>query len=264
MNILIITLCWNEEDILPFVLQYWCDMRSKLKGNLKAIVYDNGSTDSSVEILSKYDWIEIKPFDTGNKKDNDAHKDLKNKCWKEYKNYYDLIIVCDIDEILYLSNPEATISKMKDGGYNILATPWYALCEDSKPQYEEGKLLHTLCTKFYKQKSNHMKGYETVCKFNIFDPKLVNDMGWSVGNHIAHITPNKKILTINKEEGFCLHICAGFGYEYKYNRNQLQQNRLSDKNKQKGYSRQYNYDLEKVKMNYKEHQRESFNINEKG
>lgn len=39
-KIIVYTLCWNEIDILPFVIDYW-----KAMGISKAVVYDNESDD---------------------------------------------------------------------------------------------------------------------------------------------------------------------------------------------------------------------------
>ena len=47
------TLCYNEEIIIPYVIDYWKKIIND-GINLKVIVYDNHSTDNSVELLSKY------------------------------------------------------------------------------------------------------------------------------------------------------------------------------------------------------------------
>ena len=38
--------CWNEMDILPFCVDYWKRYAEKV------VVYDNGSTDGSLEFMS--------------------------------------------------------------------------------------------------------------------------------------------------------------------------------------------------------------------
>lgn len=95
----IYTLCYNEMQILPFVVDYWKEYTSKV------IVYDNGSDDGSVEFLKKHDWIEVRNFDTNGQKMNARNKELKNSVWKEAKGKgVDFVQVCDIDEVLYSKN----------------------------------------------------------------------------------------------------------------------------------------------------------------
>ena len=52
-----ITLCYNEIDILPFVSKYW-----EKTGVDKVVVFDNGSTDGSIEELSKHQFIDVRHF----------------------------------------------------------------------------------------------------------------------------------------------------------------------------------------------------------
>ena len=52
-KIALITLCYNESKIMPFVIDYWKQFVTH------ANVFDNGSTDNSREILSKYDCITV-------------------------------------------------------------------------------------------------------------------------------------------------------------------------------------------------------------
>ena len=249
-------LCWNEMEILPFVVEYWKRYATKV------VVYDNGSTDGSVEFLKQYDWIEVRSFDTNGKKDNDTQALIKNTCWKESREEYDFVIVSDLDECLYFANNCSVLDDMMQGGYDILGTPWYALCEDYKPKYEEGKLLHEQCSKFYKEKSNHVKRYEHLGKFILFNPKFINDMNWSVGSHIANPAPSFKLFEANESQCFVIHINSGFGVDYKYARNKLQGAKLSEKNKKRGYSKQYLYDKNRVEMEYKQNQEISININD--
>lgn len=54
MNIVVYTFCYNEIQILPFVEQYWRRFASKV------VVYDNGSTDGSLEFLSKVPCVEVR------------------------------------------------------------------------------------------------------------------------------------------------------------------------------------------------------------
>lgn len=94
MTVHLYSVCYNEIDILPFVIEYWKKFVSH------AYIFDNGSTDGSVEFLNRFDWITVEHFDSDGM-DDDILKDIKNNCWKKSRGIADFVVVCDIDEILY-------------------------------------------------------------------------------------------------------------------------------------------------------------------
>lgn len=254
-KIILYTLCWNEIDILPFVIDYWEAM-----GLDKVVVYDNESDDGSREFLEQYDWIEVRNRPTNGEKDNDAHKKLKDECWKEAVNEYDYIMVCDIDEVLYFPQGiEKVLDKLSEGSYNVLGAHNYALVEDYKPKHIEGLLMHQMGLRWYPQSSNHMSQYKGkgISKFVFF--KSNANISWSVGQHIAY---NCKPMVVNEDECISLHFFAGFGVDYKIARNKMQRDRLSQNNKNKGYSSHYKKREDEMRREYRECQDKSVDINE--
>ena len=248
-----IVLCKNEEDIIPFVIPYWRRIADHV------VVFDNFSTDKSIELLSQHDWIEIRYFETEGQ--NDLYqKQLKEQAYLEYKNKYDIIIISDMDEVFYFNDFKALEGQMIDGGYNILATPIYSLCEDFKPQPAEGKLLHQQCHKFYKQRMNHMQGFEDISKLSIFNTKITDRVDMSYGQHYVQTFPNMRIMLSN--DGFNLHLDKGFGLEYKWEVRQRMYKNLSDLNKRGGLCIEYGDSYEKLQSEYNENQEKSFDIND--
>lgn len=247
-----IVLCKNEIDILPFVKQYWDRVASKV------VVFDNGSDDGSIEFLQSLPYVEIRHFDSEGQNDI-IQKQIKERAYLEFCDKYDIIILSDMDEVFYFNDFEALVSEMINGGYNVLATPIYSLCEDSKPQYEDGKLLHQLCHKFYKQRMNHMKNFEEISKLSIFNCKNTLKVNMSVGQHFVQTTPSMKILY--STDGFCLHVDKGMGLDYKYAIRQKMNKNLSETNKRSGMCIEYADSYEKLKKEYEENQNKSFDLN---
>lgn len=91
MSVNVYSICWNEEFLLPYFLKHysWAN---------KIIIYDNGSTDNSIEIIKNHPKAELRHYETNNEQDNQTMVDLKNNCWKGDSS--DWVIVCDIDEWL--------------------------------------------------------------------------------------------------------------------------------------------------------------------
>lgn len=250
MNIHLYTLCWNEMDILPFVIDYW-----KRLPITKAVVYDNGSTDGSVEYLKQFDWIDVRHFDSEGMNDS-IQKDIKNKSWKESIGKCDFVIVCDMDEVLYSNNLDIELKYMKENEYNVLGTPWYALCGDEKPEYKEGMLLHEIIRCVYKQSMN--RNYPNLGKFMLFDPNIITDMGYSVGCHIANPKPQLKLYETDKI--FAIHFDKGFGADYFVKRRKTMNERLSDTNRRCGYCSEYGLPEETLKKTYNDNKCKSFDI----
>lgn len=249
-----LTLCFNEMDILPFVKQYWerigCDV----------VVYDNGSTDGSIEFLSVLPYVTVKHFVSDGQNDI-IQKQVKEKAYLEFKDKYDIIIISDMDEVFYFNDFKALSEAFISGGYNVLAAPIFSLCEDSKPPYLKDKLLHQQCKKFYKQKMNHMNGFEDISKLSIFNTKITDSVNMSVGQHYVQTSPTMRIMLSN--DGFCLHIDKGFGIDYKYKIRQKMNDNLSETNKRANMCIEYGDSFDKLAEEYKRNQENSFDINDR-
>ena len=248
-----ITLCKNEIDIIPFCVDYWKRIADKV------VVYDNGSTDGSIEELSKHQFIDVRHFVSEGQNEL-IQKTIKENAYLEFKNDYDVVIITDMDEVFYFNDLEPLLGEMIDGGYNCMITPIYSLCEDSKPLYEQGKYLHQLCHKFYKQKMNHMKDFEDVSKISIFNTRVTDKIEMSVGQHYVKTYPTMQI--IYEDTGFNLHIDKGFGVQYKYEVRQKMNKNLSDFNKRYNMCIEYADSYDKLKQEYEDNQKKSFNIND--
>lgn len=252
-KIVLYTLTYNESDIVEYFVDYCLNL-----GVEKAVVYDNESTDDTVQKLSRYPWIEIRKFHTDGMTD-DIHAIIKNNCWKEQRGKGTWCVVCDFDEWLYSKDIDYVIDKMERNNCSVLGTKWYAICNDSTPPYESGKLLHEQSTKFYLQDVN--RNYPDLGKFMLINPDMIEDMGWSVGNHICNPRGNFKLYVAPHSEAFTIHLNKGFSEDYFVEKRKKMALRLSALNKMKGYCYEYSFPEEQNRQEYKRHQEESFDIN---
>jgi glycosyltransferase involved in cell wall biosynthesis len=241
--------CWNEIDIALFVVDYWKQYAEKV------VVYDNGSTDRTIEYLSQYPWIEIRHFESQGL-DDTVNMNIKNTCWKEIKGIADFVVVSDFDECLYSPILEEELDYMKENNMTICGPEQYALCGDNYPQYKEGKFVHEIIRNGYIQKSNH--SFNVSGKIMLFDPNAIVEMNYGPGCHTCK--PEGIVKLYDRKRIFCIHTNKGFGYEYKNKRYKEMSNRLSDNNKRHGYGTFYFNSEQRIKDEYLREKNKSYDI----
>jgi hypothetical protein len=107
MNINIFLVCYNESALLPHAINHY----RKYLPSAKITIYDNESTDKSVEI-AKTLGCEVVSWNTNNITNEYLLKDLKNSCWKNIQEGW--IIMADMDEFLCVNEDELN-NEMKNG-----------------------------------------------------------------------------------------------------------------------------------------------------
>lgn len=129
VKIYVYTFCYNNSAIIPFVIDYW------KKYATKVIVYDNNSTDNSVELLKAYNWIEVRSYNTNNVYDINRINEIKTVCYKECTGEADLCMVCDIDEVLayYDGMMDDIFNRMSD--YDVFKAVQYDIVKETFPNY---------------------------------------------------------------------------------------------------------------------------------
>ena len=246
MKVYLYANCWNEMKILPFVVDYWKQFVTK------AYVYDNGSTDGSVEFLSSFDWIEVRELVSDGFNDR-IIADFKNNEWKkDVDESVDFVVCCDIDECIYHPNIEAVLNELKNNQVALVHPKMYNLVSLEFPKYEEGKLLHEICPQCKECESKTL----------MFDPSLIKEMSYSVGCHQCY--PQFVNPQLNKKDTESLYVfhCKQLSTDYVINRYIDLQNRWSDLNKKMHWGIHYGYSENKIITDLNKLFESSVNVNE--
>lgn len=229
MKIHLYTVAWNEEYIMPYFLRHYSKFCDKI------FVYDNESTDSTVDIVKSFPNTEVKSFKSEDKFNDLANLYIKSNMYKQSRGEADWVIVVDADEFIYYPNIKEKLSEYDQQGINFPKIIGYEMmpgCElDSNDDLPE---KYKLGTRFI-----------NLDKRAIFKPEL--DMKYGVGCHFAEIPQGAK--ESQSQEIKLLHYKM-INMDYFIQRHQTLNKRLSDINKQKGWGIHYSWTKNQMIENY--------------
>lgn len=168
MRLEVYVLCYNESYLLPFFLEHCA---THLHAD-KVVVYDNESTDNSVDICNSFKRckIEVRTFHTGNKIRDDIYLQIKNNCWKG--SSADWVIVCDMDEFLWIYDLNILADRIYDK-YPVIRTQGWEMVSQVAPDHKLP--LTTVITDGVRT--------STLNKCILFRPKQIKEINYNYGCH---------------------------------------------------------------------------------
>lgn len=224
MNIDIFTLCYNEIRIIPYVIDYWKRIARHV------YVYDNGSTDGSIEYLRRYDFITVIPYYSDGELNDLRYLDIKNNVWK--MSDADFVIVCDMDECVYHENLIDVLTYMKRHNQTISETCFINTISEIEQEHVDGKLYH----EYDGTRLNINKIHD---KCLIFDPHMITDIYYHPGCHVCQ--PQGHVSLYDRQERDpikTIHI-KDLSLSYKLDKIHTYQRRMSDVNKMNRFAYHY-------------------------
>lgn len=227
------TVCWNEERMLPFMLDYYSAFVDRF------YIYDNFSTDSTSEVVRKYPNVELLPFDTSNTYDEPRMVELRNTAWKNSRAKADLVIVCDVDEFLYHDNLQEYISGNIREGVTIFRPEGYNMISAEFPLHETPSLLV----------DKVQSGWQDV-DFNkciMFNPQKIIEINYTAGSHFCYPLG---IVKQNTDTALKLLHYKYLGYRYVAERYHMYSMRYSAANSKLQLGVQYLQDKERIRFDF--------------
>lgn len=222
------TICWNEEEMLPFFFQHYDSFVDRY------IVFDDGSTDNSTAILEAHPRVELRKLP---RVDEDSYvlaaQQIHETCWKESIGIADWVIYTAIDEFLYTKKVNDYLYKCQQKGITALPALGYQMISEQLP--EKSKPIYAKITAG--------APWNPMSKLSIFNPNAVLETNFTVGRHTANPIGNivypkwDRLLNlhykyINFEKTFQRHLSLEkklgkvdkanrWGYEYSWSKEQL-------------------------------------------
>lgn len=215
MKLIGFTTTYNEEEYVPYVMPYVEAMEYD-----KFIVYDNGSTDKTVEMLSKYPFIEIREYNTSGKFDDNR------KCQLQFESFFECKqlseenkeLICmtwtDFDEVLMWHGDVDFKSQMEIDyqwrGYNC----FYKNMINVLPPHKDYDTKD--CFAKYGGFVHAMPGMRGNVWVGGMKPTMyiVNDfvsIDFYPGNHYAFLTPKRGVEIKNYDD-----TCRMYGFHLKF------------------------------------------------
>lgn len=228
----VITFCYNEMPILPWVVDYW-------KRFVRHVyVFDNGSTDGSVEYLKSFDFITVMntSYMTGDKLSDLFNMWVKNSLYKMLDS--DFSYICDMDECLWCDDIEGFLDRFRNSKYKAVQ-PFYChmICE-STPQYQEGKLFH--------EYNKWCVPWDPKCL--LFDNTKIDEIYFTPGAHEARALKWTEVYTYPIGV-YCFHL-RYLSLDYMIKRRDMYSVRLSELNKKMTWGAHLQYTDERLKQDY--------------
>lgn len=225
------TICWNEADILPFFFRHydpWVD---------RYIVFDNGSTDDSIELLTQHRRVELRKFPWS--KDRSfvlSQQDLYNNVWKESRGLADWVVITAIDEHLHV--PQRAMSDFLLGcaraGTTCVPALGYQMISEDFPQPHE-----TLCL-------SRTRGapWRHMNKLSLFNPLALQETHYETGRHKA--LPVGRIVFPRRDQLLLLHYKL-IGFERTYQHNAREVAGLREYDLAKNWQRPYAFSRDEMR-----------------
>ena len=229
MRIDLYTRCWNDARMLGFFFRHYDRLVSRY------VVYDDGSTDDSLDLLRSNPKVEIRPTPPYSDPTSRVASGLAilESCWKESRGVADWVIVTDIDEHLHHPDLENYLKACKQTGVTVIPALGYEMLADEFPQ--SGLWLSQSLTMGAPSSDSS--------KLNIFAPDQIETTNYAVGRHTAD--PKGIVIAPSRDELLLLHY-KFLGFERTKQRLEEYRTRQRQKDLEMYWGNQYSWSREQL------------------
>lgn len=231
------SIIWNEEYLLPYFFNYYDNVVDRY------VFYDDGSTDSTQEILKEHPHVEVRKFP---RNIGDSYvlsaKELHDNAWKESRNICDWVIWTAVDEFLVpLRNSlKEYLREMHRKKVTAIPAVGFQMISETRPSNTHIPLYQAVTRGTY---------WDMMSKLSIFDPNAIQSLDCSPGRHQSH--PTGDVVFPENDELLLLHY-KYLSFDELFARHKALDRKLGKDDKSKGFGHKYAYDRKKLKKDWDE------------
>ena len=230
MRIDLYTSCWNEERYIPFFLRHYEPLVDRI------VVFDDGSTDRSLELLAASPKVELRRLKQGESFVLMQQQEL-NQCWKESRGRADWVFIIDMDEQVYHEDLRNYLAQCQAAGVTILNPVGLDMVSAYFPP-PNLVLTETvrLCVRAFLQD-----------KLAVFDPNAIDEINYTPGRHLAR--PTGRVIFPEKRDVKFLHY-KQLGLDYLLARSRELASRKTDFDRVRGWGLHYDRSDEEDRIHF--------------
>jgi hypothetical protein len=216
------------------------------------IVFDNGSTDESLDLLKKHERVEVRTFPWSN---SDSfilsQQNLYNQIWKESRGVADWVMINAIDEHLHVAGTSMLDFLVRCARERVTCVPalGYQMFSEDFPEEHE-----TLCvTRTCGTPWHHMS------KLSLFNPNAVEETNYKHGRHTAY--PAGQITFPRRDDLLLLHY-KYLGFERTYRHHARERSGLQSYDRARRWGLHYDFSRAEMRQYWDEWASKAVNISD--
>ena len=198
------------------------------------VLFDDGSTDGTVEFARSRPDVEVRPFPRGAADSFVlSQQALQNECWKESRGVADWVIVTAIDEHIHHPDLKRYLDECRRRGVTYIPALGFSMISESFPAPDE-----------YLASTRTMGAPDAMfSKLRIFDPAAIEETQFAIGGHGASVAG--RCVLPDRDELLLLHY-KDLGIEYVRERHRALGERLGSVDVQNKWGYQYSFTEERA------------------
>ncbi|KQP60671.1 glycosyltransferase [Methylobacterium sp. Leaf108] len=225
------TVCWDEADMLGFFFRHYDPFVDRY------VIYDDGSTDGSREILAAHPKVELRSFARVEAESFVlSHKAMQDEAWKESRGRADWVIVTAIDEHLHLRGRGMAdyLAEQRERGVTLIPALGFDMNAEAMPD-DAGLLVERVTRGRPRAAFN---------KLSVFDPGALHETGFGPGRHAAEPVG---ALHLPARDDLMLWHYKHLGFDRNATREATQALRLGKVDLAEGYGQHYRWTRERLR-----------------
>jgi hypothetical protein len=235
MKIDLYTRSYNDAHMLPFFFRHYDEIVDRY------VVYDDGSTDGTVQALLEHPRTDVLPRPPY--ADPDSHVrssvELMDQMWKPSRGAADWVIVTDIDEHLFHADLKAYLERLDALGVTLVPALGYWMLSDRFPHPGQH-----LCRDI-----TNGAAWRKMNKLSLFKPDAIVETRFGNGRHTAE--PTGRVVTPPKDELLLLHY-KYLGREETQRRHEDYRDRLRPTDRAQQWGHRYLWTREQLDLEWDE------------